>query len=539
MLKGPLLGVAIFFLSYSKALGQGGVHGVITDSLGSPIKGVRIYALSVPDSLLVARSYSEEDGAFELELPHRGHFQLTFQHMGYIQKAVDYQTTPLHGELPMLNIILFEQPIALTEVIVNAEKPIRMTKDTVHIRVANYLSGNERVAEDVIKRLPGLEVGDDGGIRVRGKAVSKVLIEGDDLFESRYTLLTRNLNANLIEKVQVIYRYSENPLLRGIQDQQAIALNISLKDEVKQTWFGQTEVGLGLPELYALRPNLIQVRKTTKAYFMGNLNNSGVLALGTLPGNSDALVLGEAPRLGDAEQLETFTTTGRRYSGPEGNRANFNRAQLGLGSFVLHPTKQLKIQGQTYYAKDDSRYIQGVEEIFQSKELQFINQEFRNSQYHFGAGSYNLKVQWLSENQQLEWQSQGQRTMGNREDDLQFNLASLTQRQREIGVNLDNLWSYTLRLQKREGIQLTLRQKQAKSSLRTQLFDNILEDGEFGNNFFGSPQQNLENEFRFTGMEAAWFGKKEAITWKISGALSQRKTNLNSLLSEPKGVLDY
>lgn len=513
---------------FTMIVGQANLTGVVTDSLGLPLNAVQIYVLALPDSLVIARESSDDSGTFEVKLPTVGQFRLVFQRLAYTKKILEYQVgTNTESQPGYLKVQLQEHPITIPEVLVNAQKPVKRSKDTLYIDVAHYLRGSERVAEDILRQLPGVEVGSDGGIRVRGKVVSQVLIEGDNLFDGQYTLLTRNLDANLIDQVQVLFHYSDNPVLKGIQNTQAIALNISLKDEVKNAWFGQTELGMGLPEQYVVRPNVIQVRKATKTYFLGNLNNAGVPAIANLPGLNSVPTAAEVSHIGDHENLESFFTTAFGNSETVGNRSNFNKAQLGVGSAVLNPVPNLKIRVQTHFAEDVSRFKFADDEIVNVQDLNFRNSEIRNSSRNNREVRYRLNVQFRPKGQQLEWESKGANLYWNQSESLTFNTASLHQRQLESALNQDHRLSYTLGLHNKHAFMVTLRQKEEHRN-----FGVVLDTAVWGKGNLEQtatpPEQEVNQGLHFSGIETTWLGKRDAWDWKLFASILNRKSYLSA-----------
>ncbi|TFG76214.1 MAG: hypothetical protein E4H26_04870 [Flavobacteriales bacterium] len=86
----------------------------------------------------------------------------------------------------------------MSEVVINADMPILVRKDTITLNIASFTNGNEEDVEDVLKKLPGIEVASVGTIQFQGKNVEKIMVEGDDLFEKGYKLLTKNLNAGVM-----------------------------------------------------------------------------------------------------------------------------------------------------------------------------------------------------------------------------------------------------------------------------------------------------------------------------------------------------
>ena len=172
---------------------------------------------------------------------------------------------------------------ALDEVELTYEMPVSIKGDTLVYNADSFKDGTERKLEDVLKKLPGVEVNDDGEIEVEGKVVSKVMVDGKDFFDGDTKLATKNIPSNAVDKVQVLKNYSEVNQLRGVtNNQDNIALNIKLKEGKKNFWFGNVTAGSGGSSddegLYLVQPKLFYYSPKYSVNLIGDLNNIGEVA---------------------------------------------------------------------------------------------------------------------------------------------------------------------------------------------------------------------------------------------------------------------
>jgi hypothetical protein len=116
-------------------------------------------------------------------------------------------------------------------------------KDTITFNAKAFAQGNEEVVEDLLKKIPGLTVEADGTIKIGDQEVEKVMIDGDDFFERGYKLLTKNMPAQPIDKIELLQNYSNNRLLKGIEQSERVALNLKLDENAKRIWFGNMTLG--------------------------------------------------------------------------------------------------------------------------------------------------------------------------------------------------------------------------------------------------------------------------------------------------------
>ena len=161
--------------------------------------------------------------------------------------------------------------------------PVTIKGDTLIYNADSFKDGSERKLEDVLKKLPGVEINDDGQIEVEGKVVNKLMVNGKDFFDGDSKLATKNIPSNAVDKVQVLRNYSEVGQLRGVQNNQDnVAINIKLKEGKENFWFGDVTAGAGTApdkELYLVQPKLFYYSPKYSINVIGDLNNIGEVAL--------------------------------------------------------------------------------------------------------------------------------------------------------------------------------------------------------------------------------------------------------------------
>jgi hypothetical protein len=163
------------------------------------------------------------------------------------------------------------------------EMPVTIKGDTVTYNADSFQNGSERKLEDILANLPGVEINEDGQIEVEGKVVNKLMVNGKDFFDGDTKLASKNIPSKAVDKIQVLRNYSEVGQLSGVSNNQDnIALNIKLKEGKENFWFGDVTVGGGSSpdkELYLLQPKLFYYTPKYSINFIGDLNNTGELAL--------------------------------------------------------------------------------------------------------------------------------------------------------------------------------------------------------------------------------------------------------------------
>lgn len=204
---------------------------------------------------------------------------ITVQSTGYNSSEYEIQN-PEKNSVFNFNVVLTKSEIKqLEEVIIKSpDRPYIVKKDTVVFDVNKYRDGSERKVEDLIKKLPGIEIDQSGIIKYKGKQLETVTLDGDNLFSSNYTLGTKNINIDMVEQIEAIENYTNNKLLKGIESDGKVALNLKLK-KGKSDFSGNFENGLGLKNdlktAYYSNSYVMQISSRVKSFANLNMNNIG------------------------------------------------------------------------------------------------------------------------------------------------------------------------------------------------------------------------------------------------------------------------
>lgn len=255
------------------------IKGSVLDSLsGEPITGALVYATGVGTGVFLAHANTDGEGRFELSVPPgEREVWLEASHLGHHP----YRAKHADSEQSTLKVIrLRPKDYALKEVVVAEQRPAMVEKsDTTVYDLKQFAEASDYSVEDVLRKLPGVEVKADGSISVGGKAIDKVLVEGTDLFGRKYTLGTKNIRAGFIAQVQVIDHYQENPVLKDVNLSDAVVLNLLMAEDKKNILSGSFNGGLGAGldgELKgALHANLFSIAKQRKLVLLSDNGNIG------------------------------------------------------------------------------------------------------------------------------------------------------------------------------------------------------------------------------------------------------------------------
>jgi outer membrane receptor protein involved in Fe transport len=253
--KALRIATAAFALLCAMLLGQqaqaqnpGEITGVISDSLGAPVHSATVSLINLQDSTLLAFYLTDDDGAFVFKRVPLGRYRVVVSRLGYFQQARTLELTTAQPGLKMESINMSNNDVTLGDVLIVEEAPpVTLKGDTLEFNAGSFKTAPNAVAEDLLKKLPGVEVQSDGTIKVNGQTVSKVLVDGKEFFGADPKIATRNLPSEAIKKVQVFDNKNEAEQVTGMDDGQTeMAINLTLKDEYKDGLFGQVSAGGGV-----------------------------------------------------------------------------------------------------------------------------------------------------------------------------------------------------------------------------------------------------------------------------------------------------
>lgn len=529
-----------FFLIFSLNIySQKTIKGKITDENNNPIENVSVY-IKDKKNKIIKHTISNNVGYFEMQ-DEKNVVSIHFKCIGFIE--TEYNLVDFLN-LYNVNIVLLTDVNELEEVIVHESKSINQKKDTTIFTVSAFTQGNEQVVEDILKKIPGLNIDANGTIKVGNQEVEKVMIEGDDFFEKGYKILTKNMPAHPIEKVELYHNYSNNKHLKGIENSDKVALNLTLKDDFKRQWFGNMTLGYGLvsENRYEARANLMNFGKKSKYFFVTNLNNLGEDATGDINHLIRPYRFDEPASIGDDQTVNTLLFLGGDVPNLKPKRVNFNNAEmLSLNSiFTLSSKTKLKTLG--FLNTDELNFYRNSFQSFVLGNETFTNTEDyigRNTKIT-GFGKIDLTYD-ISKTKTLEYTGKFNQTNEKNRSDLLFNEDFLNERLNSNNQLLDQKLVFTNKFKTNKVLLLSGRYLNEKTPQNYTVNQFILQDlfTENANN----TKQLSENKMQFAGIEGHVLDKKkngDLLELKIGNQLriDQLNTQLellnnNTLLSLP------
>lgn len=269
-----------FFLSFllittiSLAQTSGTIKGKLIDSIGKQsLKDASITVLDSKDSTLEVFGLAKADGTFELKNIALGKMivQITFQGYVPVNKIITLSKENALIDLGDVNMLV--QSKDLQEVIVQTS-PITIRKDTIEYNAGSFKTKPNAVVEDLLKKLPGVEVAKDGSIKAQGETVSRVLVDGKRFFGDDPKMATKNLPPDMVDKIQVYDAQSDQSAFSGFDDgTRTKTINITTKKDRRKGLFGKAMAGGGNNGRYESSLNFNRFNGNQQISFIGQANN--------------------------------------------------------------------------------------------------------------------------------------------------------------------------------------------------------------------------------------------------------------------------
>lgn len=260
------------FLSI-KTFAQTTISGEVHNEKKQPVYNASVMLLRVADSLPMAYTFSDEKGHYQL-VTQSEEAKLLLAVYGFNLKR---QFKEVENKTQTVDFTVVEEALQLKEVSVKSEK-IWGGNDTVNYVVDAFRDTTDIVIADVLKKMPGIEVKDDGKVEYKGKPISKFYIENMDMLQGRYNLATTSIAASDVASVQVMENHQEVRALQNIQFSDNVALNIKLKENAKGTFALMADLGAGWADSLQYEGGLTGMYFAKRNQFLGTLkaNNSGI-----------------------------------------------------------------------------------------------------------------------------------------------------------------------------------------------------------------------------------------------------------------------
>ena len=251
------------------------IQGTLKDSIANrALNSATVSLVYANDSSLVSFSRSNEAGVFNFKNVAPANYLISISYVGYVPKWVPVITGT--EKTVEMGVIYMNDVNTMSTVTVNARRPpVVINGDSVEFNSENFKTAPNAVVEDLLKKMPGMEVDKSGGITVNGKKVTKVFVNGKEFFTGDPMMATKNLPADAVDKIQVYDRKSDQAMFTGIDDgSEETAINLKLKKDRNKSTFGKLSGGAGTPSVFDAQGNVNVINNDEQFSTIGGANNT-------------------------------------------------------------------------------------------------------------------------------------------------------------------------------------------------------------------------------------------------------------------------
>lgn len=358
---------------------SGSISGKLVEKdSGSPVSMANIRVLQKVDSSFVIGKASSEKGLFTIPVKN-GNYIVHISYIGYHDVFRDVAVTSASPKVQLGNIDLIDDNILLSEAIVTAKAPEIVVKgDTLEYNADSYKVTESAVVEDLLKKMPGVEIDSDGKITVNGKEIKKILVDGEEFFSDDPKVASKNLPAKMVEKLQVVERRSEMAQMTGFDDgEEENVINLMVRPGMKEGLFGNAFAGYGSKDRYEANGMVNYMKDKNQFTALGGINNTNNAGFTDIAGSMFSDMGGRGRRggmFGSRDGISTSLNTG--------------------GNFSTWLTEKFKVGGNVRYGKTDTNVESDVHTQNILSAGNTIEDESNESNNKSGNFNVDLRMEW-------------------------------------------------------------------------------------------------------------------------------------------------
>lgn len=231
---------------------SGTVKGVLQDSVsGTPLADATVSVVRLSDSSLISFTITARNGSFEIKNLDAGVYSLNSSFQGLQTKKIKFSISSENAVADMGSVKLDRFYKPMDEVVVQDEAPVKVKGDTLSFNAGSFKTKPNATVEDLLKKLPGVQVDKDGTVKAQGENVQKVYVDGKEFFGNDPKLATKNLTADMVDQVELFDDMSDQAKFNKIDDgSRSKAINLKLKKDKKKGIFGKAFAGYGTDKRY-------------------------------------------------------------------------------------------------------------------------------------------------------------------------------------------------------------------------------------------------------------------------------------------------
>jgi hypothetical protein len=419
--------LTFFFCATQCVYSQSTLKGSVIDSSSQlPISNAIIYTVDKDSNTILSYNFCNTEGVFEIDIMLIKYpLILKINKLGYKSQLYFYEN---RIKIPLNPIFqLMEDTILIKEVMILGRSKIKEKKDTTIFDVEQYRDSTERNLEQLLGKIPGVEVDrHTGEITFKGKQIKRILVEGDDISGSDYRIVSRTVDPALLETIQIIDKFESNELLKHTVSSDEQVINITLKKQFKFSTSGEIGVGFGTSNQHSHAAKLLSFSPNIKFLNNYEYNTIGIASENILKNNLN--LLPRTPNqsinpLTSKSDIKRFFNDLNLNTLPIGSELYyFNKTGLGVLNYSIKKMPQLKLTGSLSYSLDNINSEQNQFSIYRLIDSIFRLKEFEKTTTTLHRFSTSLSAEYnLNKHSQISYQGYYNNTTINNSQQNQVN----------------------------------------------------------------------------------------------------------------------
>ena len=369
-----ILSLLLLVLCSASAVAQKAtVSGTLIDgTLNEPLPGAAVVLLNPKDSTQVTGVVSDANGRVSLPVSKYGSYILRISYMGYLTQYRNITLDKKNKTFDLGSVTLQEDAKLMKEAQVTAQlAQVEMKEDTFVYNAGAYRLPEGSNLEELVRKLPGAEVGDDGTIKINGKTVSKIMVGGKEFFDNDTKMAMKNIPTKMVEKVKSYDKKSDYSRITGIDDgEEETVLDLTVKKGMKEGWLINTDFGYGTEDRYTAKANISRYTDNMQLTIIGSRNNVND---NSFPGGG-----GRGWGFGGGNGITTSDMYGINFAWDNG-RPDYTAGLLKFGGNVRYSHRysdvQTKTNSEMFLDKKTSTFSNSHNQSFNKS--QDVNANFR------------------------------------------------------------------------------------------------------------------------------------------------------------------
>jgi hypothetical protein len=369
----------IFLLSASCTVmaqkAEGNIRGKLIDTTSAQtIADATVSILKAKDSALVTFTLSNKLGVFQVNGLAYGDYSIIITHQAFQPIARNFSITTERKEVDLGELNPVKDYKTLDGVTVTNEAPIVVKGDTVQFNTSGFKTPANATVEDLLKKLPGVEVDKEGAVKTQGEQVQKIFVDGKEFFANDPKLATKNLTADMVESIQVFDDMSEQAKFTKIDDgSRTKTMNIKLKKDRKKGYFGRAMVSIG-----------------------DQGRHEGNLSINKFDGDQKASVLFNTNNIN--KQNFSFSDGGNS-GGRGGNNNGITNSLSGGINYSNEWLDRIKVTGSYFFSNTDNDQLQTsfTQRNYKTKFTQLDSVSYRDGRNYSNSQNQNHRINFRIE----------------------------------------------------------------------------------------------------------------------------------------------